>query len=177
MLHVLYPTLFGTYVVLFKSYTKCEFHHFSKLTLHVSNWCLSNNLLSFKFWANLTQKCWWKTIIVQALCVVYNPGKKGWDSLSDLVQKVSPFPPMQCWSESCCQRLRQVGKHWLTGSGEGYDKWGVRWLLFFKTIHYLKCPYNREHWDNCNKVGQVSQLFFPGLSKILNFSSEIDFLS
>ena len=25
-----------------------------------------------------------------------NPGKNGWDSLSNLVQKVSPFPPMQC---------------------------------------------------------------------------------
>ena len=25
-----------------------------------------------------------------------NPGKKGWDSLSNLVQKVSPFPPMKC---------------------------------------------------------------------------------
>ena len=31
---------------------------------------------------------------------------------------------------------------------------------FFKTMHCPKCPYNREHWDNCNKVDQVSQLFF-----------------
>ena len=31
---------------------------------------------------------------------------------------------------------------------------------FFKTMHCPKCPYNREHRDNCNKVDQVSQLFF-----------------
>ena len=31
---------------------------------------------------------------------------------------------------------------------------------FFKTMHSPKCPYNRQHFDNCNKVDQVSQLFF-----------------
>ena len=36
---------------------------------------------------------------------------------------------------------------------------------FFKTMHCPKCPYNRKHWNNRNKVGPVSQLFFPGLSE------------
>ena len=49
---------------------------------------------------------------------------------------------------------------------------------FFKTMHCPKCPYNREHWDNCNGVDQVSQLFLfqDCLSEIQNFSSEIGFL-
>ena len=38
---------------------------------------------------------------------------------------------------------------------------------FFKTMHCPKCPYNREHWDNCNKVGQVSQLFFSRIVDVL----------
>ena len=101
-----------------------------------------------------------------------NPGKKGWDSLSSLVQKVSSFPPMQCWSESCCQRPRQVGQHWLMGVGK--DMTNGELGGFFKTIHCPKCPYNREHWDNCNKVGQVSQLFF---SRIVAGFSPISFLS
>ena len=41
---------------------------------------------------------------------------------------------------------------------------------FFKTIHCPKCPYNREHWDNCNKVGQVSQLFFSRIVDIVRIN-------
>ena len=84
--------------------------------------------------------------------------KKGWDSLSNLVQKVSPFPLMQRWSQSCCQRPRRVAQHWLMGVGK--DMTNGELDGFFKTMHCPKCPNNRKHWDNCNKVGQVSQLFF-----------------
>ena len=73
-------------------------------------------------------------------------------------KEAPPFPPMQCWSVSCCQRPRQVAQHWLMGVGK--DMTNGELGGFFKTMHCPKCPYNREHWDNCNKVDQVSQLFF-----------------
>ena len=73
--------------------------------------------------------------------------------------KTLPLSPQCSVSpESCCQRPRQVAQHWLMGGGEGNDKWELGGI--FKTMHCPKCPYNREHWDNCSKVGQVSQLFF-----------------
>ena len=73
-------------------------------------------------------------------------------------KEAPPFPPMQCWSVSCCQRPRQVAQHWLMGVGK--DMTNGELGGFFKTMHCPTCPYNREHWDNCNKVDQVSQLFF-----------------
>ena len=93
--------------------------------------------------------------------------KNGWDSLSDMVQKVSPLSPMQCWSESCCQRPHQVAQHWMMGVGKDMTNGEIGG--FFKTMHCPKCPYNREHWDNCNKVDQVSQLFF---SRIVDNSTQ-----
>ena len=79
---------------------------------------------------------------------------------------------MQCWSESCCQKPRQVVQHWLKGVGK--DMTNGELGGFFKTMHCPKCPYNREHWDNCNKVDQVSQLFFSrivGLHNNLQWST------
>ena len=87
-----------------------------------------------------------------------NPGKKGWDSLSNLVQKVSPFP--QCHvdpSHVARGRVRSANIDWWE---VGKDMTNGELGGFVKTMHCPKCPYNREHWDNCNKVGQMSQLFF-----------------
>ena len=81
-------------------------------------------------------------------------------------KEAPPFPPMQCWSVSCCQRPRQVAQHWLMGVGK--DMTNGELGGFFKTMHCPKCPYNREHWDDCNKVDQVSQLF---LSRIVGIST------
>ena len=82
-----------------------------------------------------------------------------------------PFPPMQCWSESCCQRPRQVAQHWLMGVGK--DMTNGELGGFFKTMHCPKCRYNREHWDNCNKVDQVSQLFFSRIVGAANFTDTL----
>ena len=50
------------------------------------------------------------------------------------------------------------------GGGEvGKDMTNGELGGIFKTMHCPKCPYNREHWDDCSKVGQMSQLFFSGI--------------
>ena len=90
--------------------------------------------------------------------VFYNPGKKGWDSLSDLVQRGSPLSPNAMLIRVMFQKPRQVAQHWLMGVGK--DMTNGELGGFFKTMHCPKCPSYREHWDNCNKVYQVSQLFF-----------------
>ena len=87
-----------------------------------------------------------------------NPGKKGWVSLSDLVQKVSPLYPNAMLIRVMLPEATPGPQHWLMGMGK--DTTNGELGGFFKTMHCPKCPYNREHWDTCNKVGQVSQLFF-----------------
>ena len=93
----------------------------------------------------------------------YNPGKKGWDSLSDLVQRGSPLSPNAMLIRVMLPEA--AAGHPTLIDGVGKDMTNGELGGFFKTMHCPKCPYNREHWDNCNKVDQVSQLFFPGLSE------------
>ena len=58
------------------------------------------------------------------------------------------------------------GRPTLIDGGVGKDMKNGALGGFFKTMHCPKCPYNREHWDNCNKVGQVSQLFFSRIVEV-----------
>ena len=53
----------------------------------------------------------------------YNPGKKGWDSLSDLVSPNAMLIRVML-PEAAPGRPTLID-----GGGEGYDKWGVRRLL------------------------------------------------
>ena len=88
----------------------------------------------------------------------FNPGKKGWDSLSALVQRGSPLSPNAMLIRVMLPEA-PPGRPTLI-DGVGKDMTNGELGGFFKTMHCPKCPYNREHWDNCNKVDQVSQLFF-----------------
>ena len=58
-----------------------------------------------------------------------NPGKKGWDSLSDLVQRGSPLSPNAMLIRVMLPEAAPGRPTLIDGSGEGYDKWGVRRLL------------------------------------------------
>ena len=58
-----------------------------------------------------------------------NPGKKGWDSLSDLVQKGSPLFPNAMLIRVMLPEAAPGRPTLIDGGGEGYDKWGVRRLL------------------------------------------------
>ena len=59
----------------------------------------------------------------------YNPGKKGWDSLSDLVQRGSPLFPNAMLIRVMLPEAAPGRPTLIDGGGEGYDKWGVRRLL------------------------------------------------
>ena len=58
-----------------------------------------------------------------------NPGKKGWDSLSDLVQRGSPLSPNAMLIRVMLPEAAPGRPTLIDGGGEGYDKWGVRRLL------------------------------------------------
>ena len=58
-----------------------------------------------------------------------NPGKKGWDSLSNLVQKVSPLSPNAMLIRVMLPEAAPGRPTLIDGGGEGYDTWGVRRLL------------------------------------------------
>ena len=74
-----------------------------------------------------------------------------------------PFPPMQCWPESCCQRPRQVAQHWLKGVGK--DMTNGELGGFFKTMHCPKCPYIGTIGIIAIKWIKCPNSFFPGLSE------------
>ena len=78
-----------------------------------------------------------------------NPGKKGWDSLSDLVQRGSPLSPNAMLIRVMLPKAAP-GRPTLMGVGK--DMTNGKLGGFLKTMHCPKCPYNREHCDNCNKV-------------------------
>ena len=59
-------------------------------------------------------------------------------------------------------RVRSANIDWW---GVGKDMTDGELGGFFKTMHCPKCPYNREHWDNCNKVVSSANSLFPGLSE------------
>ena len=58
-----------------------------------------------------------------------NPGKKGWDSLSDLVRRGSPLSPNAMLIRVMLPEAAPGRPTFIDGGGEGYDKWGVRRLL------------------------------------------------
>ena len=84
--------------------------------------------------------------------------------------KNSPHPPIpQCNvgpSHSARGRARSLNIDWW---GVGKEMTNGELGGIFKTMHCPKCPYNREHWDNCSKVGQVSQLFFSRIVDLFIF--------
>ena len=95
-----------------------------------------------------------------------NPGKKVGTVCPIWFKKSAPFP--QCNvdpSHVARGHVRSANIDWW---GVGKDMTNGELGGFFKTIHCPKCPYNRKHLDNCNKVGQVSQLFF---SRIVGLQS------
>ena len=76
-------------------------------------------------------------------------------------ESLPPFP--QCnvdLSHVARGRARLPNIGWW---GVGKDMTNGELGGFFKTIHCPKCSLSCKHWDNCNKVAQVFQLFFPGL--------------
>ena len=88
-------------------------------------------------------------------------GKKGWHSLSDFVLKSLPPSPNAMLIRVMLPGT-VLGRPTLTYGGEGVGKDMTNGELggFFKTMPCPKCPLNREHWDNCNKLRRMFQLFF-----------------
>ena len=99
----------------------------------------------------------------------YNPGKKVGTVCQIWFKKSPPFPQCNVDPNQIARgRARSPNIDWWGwGWGVGKDMTNGELGGFFKTIHCPKFPYNREHWDNCNKVGLVSQLFFSRIVVIL----------
>ena len=104
---------------------------------------------------------WWTQELEQLLVLTSN--LQSWKKrLGQFVwfgsKTLPPFP-------QCNVGLSHVARG--SARSPNIDWWGVGKEMtngelggIFKTMHCPKCPYNHEHWDNCSKVGQVSQLFF-----------------
>ena len=83
--------------------------------------------------------------------------KSGWYTLSDLGEKETPFPPTQCWSESCCQQPCQIPQHWFDGGWEGlWRKWEPLCFLLNKAQFSTSVVSMGIFVINCI-------YFFPGL--------------
>ena len=54
--------------------------------------------------------------------VTYNPGKKGWDSLSDLVRRGSTLSPNAMLIRVMLPEAAPGRPTFIDGGGEGYDK-------------------------------------------------------
>ena len=88
--------------------------------------------------------------------------------MSDLVQRGSPLSPNAMLIRVMLPEAAPGRPTLIDGGGEGLTNGELEG--FFKTMHCPKCPYNREHWDNCNKSGSsVPTLFFSRIVDQCNY--------
>ena len=111
------------YIIIWHSIQFSNFRH------HISPTPMVAIVASYYLWPvwKLNLQSWEDLIYTLATGITqfwgHQQGLQSWKKwLTHFVwfrRKRNPFPPTQCWSESCCQKPCQIPQHWFDGGWEG----------------------------------------------------------